>query len=352
MSTQIDEGSSTQSLRSERMKWLVVGAALLGAGLYAFNERVWDALFDAFGFDVDERVAGSIHFFLYDTAKIMLLLTVLIFLVGLLNTTISPERVRDFLRGKGFFTGLILAVVLGTITPFCSCSSVPVFIGLVGAGIPLSITLTFLISSPLISETGIIMMGASFGWHIALLWIAAGATLSLLAGIVISRFDLDKWVEPFVFASKTVQLAQSSEKPTFDQRFDASWEETKEIIRKTWPYVLVGIAIGAVIHGWVPEDFFAKYADGSNVLAVLFVTALGVPLYANPAGVVPMAEALHDKGAALGTVMAFMMSVVALSVPSLILLRRVLKPQLLTIFVAIVSSGILVIGIAFNIFVQ
>lgn len=324
-------------------------AAAVWIGLYALNERLWPALLgDALGVDLDTRLGGSIHFFLYDTVKILLLLTGLVFSVGLLNTALSPERVRDFLSGRRLATGLGLAVVLGAVTPFCSCSSVPLFIGLVAAGVPLAVTLTFLIASPLISETGIVLMGGTFGWDVAAMWVVAGSVLALLAGWVLSRFDLDRWVEPFVFTTRTVQLATAPTRPTLGERVDASWSEARDVVARTWAYVLVGIAIGAVIHGWVPAGFFERYAGGRSPLAVLVATVSGVPLYANPAGVVPLAEALHAKGAALGTVMAFMMSVVALSPPSFVMLRRVLKPPLLVIFGGIVTAGIVIIGVVFN----
>lgn len=330
----------------------LVVAAGVWAGLYALNERVWRvALGDGLGLDLDRRLGGSIHFFVYDTSKILLLLTGLVFVVGLLNTALSPERVRQFLSGRRLATGLLLAVALGAVTPFCSCSSVPLFIGLVAAGVPLAVTLTFLIASPLISETGIVLMGGTFGWDVAALWVVAGSVLALLAGWLLSRFDLDRWVEPFVFTTRTVELARAATRPTLEERVDAARSETRDVLAKTWPYVLVGIAIGAVIHGWVPEGFFERYAGGRSPLAVLVATVAGVPLYANPAGVVPLAEALHAKGAALGTVMAFMMSVVALSPPSFVMLRRVLKPPLLAIFGGIVTVGIMVIGVVFNLIV-
>lgn len=343
---------STPSATSAPSGHLGVRLAVVTAvwvAAYALNEWIWDVVFvDMLGVDLDERLWSSLHFFVYDTIKITLLLIGLLFVVGLVNTAISPERVREFLLGRRLATGLVLAVVLGAITPFCSCSSVPLFIGLVAAGVPLSITLTFLIASPLISETGIILMGSTFGWDIAGLWIAAGSVLALTAGWLLSRFNLDRWVEPFVFNTRTVQLAQSPIRPTLHQRVDASRAETFDILRGIWLYVVVAIAVGAAIHGWVPEGFFEDYAGGDNPLSVLVATAIGVPLYANPAGVVPLAEALHAKGAALGTVMAFMMSIVALSVPSLLMLRRVLKPPLLAIFTAIVTVGIILIGITFN----
>lgn len=335
-----------------RLGWKLAGAAAAWLALYLVNERIWDAAFtDVLGLDLDDRVTAAVHFFLYDTTKLLLLLVGLIFGVGLLNTAISPERVRDFLSGRHLLTGLLLAVVLGAVTPFCSCSSVPMFIGLVAAGVPLAITLAFLISSPLVSETGIVMMGGTFGWDIAALWALAGAGLALVAGLVLSRFDLDRWVEPFVFETRTVQLARAETKPTLEERVEASRAETADILRKIWGYVVVGIAIGAVIHGWVPEGFFEEHAGGDAPFAVVVATLAGIPLYANPAGVVPLAEAFHAKGAALGTVMAFMMSVVALSPPSLVLLRRVLRPTLLVIFTAVVTIGILAIGVLFNLLI-
>jgi uncharacterized protein len=340
---------SVTSSPSGHLGLRLAAAAAVWVAAYAVNERIWDVVFaDVLGLDLDERLWSSLHFFFYDTVKIALLLVGLLFAVGLVNTAISPERIREFLVGRRLASGLVLAVVLGAVTPFCSCSSVPLFIGLVAAGVPLSITLTFLIASPLVSETGIILMGGTFGWHIAALWIAAGSALALTAGWVLSRFDLDRWVEPFVFNTRTVQLAQSPTRPTLRQRVDASRAETIDVLRGIWRYVVVAIAVGAAIHGWVPEGFFEDYAGGDDPLSVVVATALGVPLYANPAGVVPLAEALHAKGAALGTVMAFMMSVVALSVPSLVMLRRVLKPPLLAIFTAIVTVGIVLIGILFN----
>jgi uncharacterized membrane protein YraQ (UPF0718 family) len=345
---------ATQTLSEEVvpdriLKLRLAGAAGIWLALYLLNERLWDWLFDdVAGLDLTERGVGAAHFFLYDTAKIALLLLGLLFAVGMVNTAISPERVRDALAGRRLASGLVLAVVLGSVTPFCSCSSVPLFIGLVAAGVPLSITLAFLIASPLISETAIIMMGGTFGWGTAALWAGLGGALALVAGAVIHRLDLERWVEPFVFESATVRLARAEEQPTLAERVEASRSETQQILATIWPYVIGGIAIGAAIHGWVPDGFFENVAGGDSPLAVVAATVLGVPLYANPAGVVPLAEALHAKGTALGTTMAFTMSVVALSPPSLIMLRRVLKPPLLALFTAIVATGIVIIGIVVN----
>lgn len=334
----------------DRRVWGLLGlAALAWAVAYALNEVGWTALFThTLGLDLEDRATGSVHFFVYDTVKIGLLLVGLMFAVGLVNTQLTPERVRDFLAGRHFATALLLAVGLGAVTPFCSCSSIPIFIGLVAAGVPLAITLTFLVASPLISETGIVLMGGTFGWDIAGLWALAGAAVAIAVGLVISRFDLDRWVEPFVFTTATARLAQQEEPPTMAQRAAASWQETRATLVKVFPYLVLGVAIGAGIHGWVPEDFFARYASADNPWALLVATFAGAPLYANPAAVVPLASALYDKGASLGTVIAFMMSLVALSIPSLVMLRRVMKTQLLALFTGVTLAGIFLIGAAFN----
>lgn len=342
--------TSTPHAGSDFRTWFRLGVLLAAwTSAYAANELGWTALFtDVLHLDLEHTLVGAVHFFLYDTVKIGLLLVGLLFVVGLVNTQLTPERVRDFLAGRHFAVALLMAVALGAVTPFCACSSIPIFIGLVAAGVPLAITLTFLVASPLISETGIVLMGGTFGWGIAGLWALAGVVVSLAVGLVLSRFDLRRWVEPFVFATRTAQLARQEVRPTMAERMEASWSETRDMLVKVLPYLVLGVAIGAGIHGWVPEEFFATYAGPDNPWALLVATVAGAPLYANPAGVVPLASALHDKGVPLGTLMAFMMSLVALSVPSLVMLRRVMKPQLLALFTGTVLAGIFVIGLFFN----
>jgi uncharacterized membrane protein YraQ (UPF0718 family) len=331
------------------LRWALAGAAGVWIALYALNERIWEPILgELIGLDLNSRLGDAIHFFLYDSVKIMLLLTGLIFAIGLLRASFTAERARSLLMGRGLLVGLGLAAILGAVTPFCACSSVPVFIGLVAAGIPLAVTMTFLISSPIISEVGAVMMGGLFGWHVTAIYLASGTALSILAGWTLGRMNLERWVEPFVFATPVGQLAANGGSPTLRQRVDAARQETVEIARSVWPYVLVGIGLGAAIHNWVPADFFATYAGADNPFAVVIATLAGTPLYANPAGVVPLAEALTAKGVALGTAMAFVMSVVAISVPSTILLRRVLKPQLLAIFTGVVAIGIMITGFLLN----
>lgn len=348
----VDSARPTRSAspRDDLKVWaLLVGLAAVWGVVFAVNEVLWPWLLgDLFRVDLASTLGAALEFFLYDTVKITLLLVGLLFLVGLVNTQISPERVRGVLTGKGLFVGILLAVALGAITPFCSCSSIPIFIGLVAAGVPLAVTLAFLVSSPLISETGIILMGGTFGWDIAAGWALAGATVSITVGLVLSRFKLDQWIEPFVFTSRTTQLATAQKRPSMRDRVDASWAETRQMIVKILPYLVLGVLIGAAIHGWVPDEFFAEVAGPENPFSLLIATFAGAPLYANPAAVVPLASALFTKGVALGTTMAFMMSLVALSIPSLIMLRRVMKWPLLALFTGIVLAAIFLIGFIFN----
>lgn len=327
----------------------LVGASLGWAALYALNEVLWDALFVAvLGLDLDERSPGAVHFFLYDTSKIFLLLIGMIFLIGMLRTTLRPERVRQFLDGKPLWLSLVLAALFGAITPFCSCSSIPLFIGFVGAGIPLAVTLTFLIASPLVNEVAVVLLADTFGVSNTVAYVAAGLTAAIVIGFIFSRLSLDHLVADFVFKTPVAVLQSDGRRPTLHERVEAALEETREIVGRVWKWILVGVGVGAFIHGWVPTEFFATYAGPDNPFAVLLATLAGVPLYANAAGVIPIAEALWSKGMALGTVMSFMMATVALSLPEFILLKQVLKPKLLALFFGSVAVAIMVIGVLFN----
>lgn len=260
----------------------------------------------------------------------------------------KPEKVRSFLEGKSLIVALILAATLGAVTPFCSCSSIPLFIGFVAAGVPLGVTFAFLIASPLVNEVAVVMLAPTFGWQVTIAYVAAGLTLAVVAGWIFTRFDLSRWVEDFVFASPTTTLHVDGHRPTLRERVDAALEETRDIFGRVWKWVIIGVALGAGIHGWVPTEFFATYAGPGNPFAVVLATLLGVPLYSNAAGVIPIAEALWSKGMALGTVMSFMMATVALSLPEFILLKRVLKLPLLLIFFGTVATGIMLVGLDFN----
>lgn len=329
---------------------VLAGAA--GAWLLAYwvNERAWDwMLYDVVDLAEKDRVAESLHFFLYDTVKIALLLTGIIFAITVARSYMSVERTRALLGGRREGVGNVMAAGLGVITPFCSCSAVPAFIGFVAAGVPIGVTLSFLIASPLVNEVAIGLLLTMFGWQVTLAYIGAGLSIAVVGGWVLGRLGVERWVEPFVFETKLGgQVIDSTADLTFPQRLQMGAEEVATILRKIWPYLLVGIGLGAVIHGWAPEDLFTQYAGPGNAFGVLVAVAIGIPLYSNAAGIMPLVVALHDKGLPMGTLLAFMMAVVALSLPELILLRRVLKVQLLAIYVAVVASGIVAVGYLFN----
>ena len=335
----------------KRLGGLLAAAAGLWVLAYWINERIWDWLFyDVFGMAADDRLTETLHFFFYDTVKIGLLLTGIIFVVTVLRSFMSVERTRQLLGGKREGLGNVMAAGLGVITPFCSCSAVPAFIGFVSAGVPIGVTLSFLIASPLANEIAIGLLWSLFGWQIAALYVVAAVAIAIVAGWILGRLHVERWVEPFVFETTLKgQPIDPSAGLTMDQRVQMGIEEVGTIWRKIWPYLLVGIGLGAVIHGWVPTDFFTTYANSDNPLGVVVAVIIGVPLYSNAAGIMPLVEVLYSKGLPMGTVLAFMMSVVALSLPEMILLRRVLKPQLLATFAAVVATGIIAVGYLFNV---
>ena len=312
----------------------LAGVAALWMLAYWVNGRLWDALlYDLLGMPADERLTETLHFFFYDTVKIGLLLSGIIFVITILRSYMSIERTRALLGGRHEGVGNVMAAGLGVVTPFCSCSAVPAFIGFVAAGVPLGVTLSFLIASPLVNAA----------------YVVAGVSIAIVAGWVLGRLRLERFVEPFVFETKlSGQVLDSTAGLTFAQRVQMGAQEVDTILRKIWPYLLVGIGLGAVIHGWAPEDLFIRYAGPGSTFGVLVAVLIGIPLYSNAAGILPLVEALHDKGLPMGTLLAFMMAVVALSLPEMILLRRVLKPQLLGIYVAVVGTSIVAVGYLFN----
>lgn len=336
---------------SIRGRWLALsGAVALWGIAYWVNGWLWDRLFyDALGMAPSERLTETLHFFFYDTIKIALLLSGIIFVVSILRSYMSIERTRALLGGRREGVGNVLAASLGVITPFCSCSAVPAFVGFVAAGVPLGVTLSFLIASPLVNEMAIGLLLSIFGWKITAAYIAAGLGIAIVGGWVLGRLRLERWVEPFVYETKLGGKAVDSTLGlTFNQRIQMGVEEVSNILHKIWPYLLVGIGVGAVIHGWAPEDFFTKYAGADNAFGVLVAVAVGIPLYSNAAGILPLVEALYDKGLPMGTLLAFMMAVVALSLPEMILLRRVLNLRLLGVYVAVVAVSIVAVGYLFN----
>lgn len=292
--------------------------------------------------------ADALIFFIYDTIKIFLLLSVIIFAVSIIRSYFSPERTRQILSHKKEFIGNIFAALLGVVTPFCSCSAVPLFIGFVEVGIPLGITISFLIASPMVNEIAIVLLWGLFGWKITLIYIGTGLFIAILGGFIIGKLKLEKWVESYVYQMHAGQ-GQEIIKKTFRERIQYARMNTKDILKRIWLFIIIAIGIGGFIHGYVPENFLAQYAGPQNPFAVPVAVALGVPLYSSAAGIIPIVYALMEKGLSIGTVLAFMMAVTALSFPEMIILRKVLKVPLLGVFIGILTVAIITVGYLFNI---
>ena len=292
-------------------------------------------------------ITEAIHFFVYDIPKIYLLLVVIVFVVAMLRTWIPAEKIKRLLVHRHQFVGNILAASLGILTPFCTCSAIPMFIGFVESGVPLGVTFSFLVASPMINEVAMVLLWGLFGARVALLYVGVGLLIAIVSGLIISRLHMEKYVEDYVYMIK-VGAAAGDAPMTFKDRVIASWRYVGEIFRKVAPWVAVGVAIGAFIHGYAPENFLARYAGRDNPFAVLIAVAIGIPLYSNAESVIPVVQALWAKGLPLGTTLAFMMAVTGLSMPEMIILRRVLKPRLLATFIGVVGVGILIVGYFFN----
>jgi len=293
------------------------------------------------------RLAEAIRFFLYEAPRVVLLLTIVVFGVGIIRSYFSPERTRRILGGKNLLLGNVLASMLGIVTPFCSCSAVPLFIGFVETGIPLGVTFSFLIAAPMINEVAVVLLLGLFGWKTALIYVATGLVIAISAGFVIGRLNVERFVEDWVYTIKGQDVGLENN-PSFNDRIQAGFTAVRDIVSKVWPYILVGIAVGAWVHGYVPEDFLSGIMGKSAWWAVPVSVLIGVPLYSNAAGIIPIVHALLEKGASLGTALAFMMAVIGLSLPETIILRRVLKLPLILIFVSVVATGIIIVGYLFN----
>jgi hypothetical protein len=332
----------------------VTAALASGAWLIAWFANLpaanW-AAYDLLGLERGSQLGDSIAFFLLDVPKVLLLLTGIVTLVSFLRSFVSPERVRQALAGRGVLPGTAAAAGFGVITPFCSCSAVPLFIGFVEAGVPLGVTFAFLVASPMVNEVALVLLWGLFGPWIALAYMAAGLTVAILAGLLIGRLGLERYVEDYVWQIRS-SGGMAKIHLTLEDRMRDAWRSTTDIVRRVLPYVVAGIAVGALIHGFVPTDLVVALGGRSNPLAVPALVALGVPLYSNAAGTIPIVEALLGKGLPLGSALAFMMAVTALSIPELVILRRVMKPRLIALFVAIVASGILLVGYGFNLFIS
>jgi uncharacterized membrane protein YraQ (UPF0718 family) len=321
------------------------GWVLLYLNLETISNFIVDTIFSL---KEDSHLAESIRFFIFEVPKVMLLLVMIIFLVGIVRSYFSPEKTREALEGKPLFVGNVMASVLGIVTPFCSCSAIPLFLGFVEAGIPIGVTFSFLIAAPMINEVALVLLVGLFGWKVALIYVFTGLTIAILAGFVLEKLHLQKYVAEWVYLVKSNKQEIIEEKPDFSQRIDLGWMSVKEIVAKIWIYVVVGIAIGAGAHGYVPDDFLAKALGAQNWYSVPLAIAVGIPLYSNAAGIIPIVSVLIEKGVSLGTALAFMMSVIGLSLPEIIILKKVLKWQLIAVFVGVVAFGIVTVGLVFN----
>jgi len=305
--------------------------------------------FDLIGLSPGSRLGEAVHFFLYDTPKVLLLLISVVFLMGVVHSWISPERTRAWLAGRPLGLGNVMAASLGIVTPFCSCSAVPLFIGFLSAGVPLGVTFSFLISAPMVNEVALALLFGLFGWKVAALYLGLGLAVAIVAGLVIGRLGMEHHLEDWVRAIQVgVAPDLGNATPTWRDRLGSGVAHVKEIVGRVWPWLIAGIAVGAGIHGYVPEDLMAGIMGKEQWWAVPAAVLLGVPMYSNAASILPVIQALLGKGAALGTALAFMMSVIALSAPEMIILRKVLKPTLIAVFAGVVAAGIMLVGFVFN----
>ena len=305
-------------------------------------------VYGLFALDKESHLVEVVGFFVFDSIKILLLLVAIIFIVSFLRTFIPPERIRLFLSGRKTFTGNLLASLFGIITPFCTCSAIPLFLGFVEAGVPLGVTFSFLVSSPMINEVALVLLLGTFGLKVALLYVLSGLVISTLSGFLLGKMNLENLLEQSVLKHNSSKAFLGIEQ-TWQQRVNYSWVYTVDILKKVWPYVLVGIAVGAWIHGYVPAGLLAKYAGGNNWYAVPLATLIGVPLYSNAAGIISLVGALTEKGVAMGTTLAFMMAVTGLSLPEFLILKKVMSIKLLFIFASVVFVGIIFTGYLFNV---
>ncbi|MBA4313181.1 MAG: hypothetical protein C0417_11190 [Chlorobiaceae bacterium] len=317
--------------------------------LYNYLQPITDYFVDSFlGMEKGSHLTESIRFFIFEVPKVMLLLTLIVFVVGIIRSYFSPERTRKILGGKKLFVGNVLASLLGIVTPFCSCSAIPLFLGFVESGVPLGVTFSFLIAAPMINEVALVLLFGLFGWKTALLYMSTGLIIAIISGYIIGRLKLERYVEEWVYQVKAGRLDVEEEKNPFSERITAGTGAVKEIVSKVWIYVVIGIGVGAGIHGYVPENFMAGLMGKSAWWSVPVAVIIGIPMYSNAAGIIPIVQALLEKGASLGTVLAFMMSVIGLSLPETIILRKVLKLRLIFTFVGIVAMGIIIVGYIFN----
>jgi hypothetical protein len=351
MNTLTSDSKGPQGLRhwpTRQPLAFVLLAAAAWWGLYQTLVPASEWLVAQLPVERDSHLGGALQFFFYDTPKVLMLLTGVVFVMGMVNSYFTPERTRALLAGRSEGLANVMAATLGIVTPFCSCSAVPLFIGFVQAGVPLGVTFSFLISAPMVNEVALTLLFGMFGWKVALLYLGLGLSVAIVSGWVIGRLKMEAHLEDWVRDMPKMSADFDPGQTTLADRVQAGFASVKEIVGKVWPYILAGIAIGGGIHGYAPQDLMASFMGKEAWWSVPLAVLMGVPLYTNAAGVIPIVQALLAKGAALGTVLAFMMSVIALSLPEMIILRKVLKVRLIATFVGVVSTGILIVGYVFN----
>jgi len=329
--------------------YILIPLLLAGIIFYFYLEDIVNFLvYSLMHLEQGSHLTEAIRFFLYDTPKVLMLLTSIVFIVGIIRSYFSPEKTRKALEGRPLFIGNIMASTLGIVTPFCTCSAIPLFIGFVESGIPLGVTFSFLIAAPMINEVALVLLFGLFGWKTALLYASTGLLIAITSGWVIGRLKIERFVEEWVYEIKPGDFQMEERKVTFTDRIQAGYMAVVDIVSKVWIYIVIGIAVGAAVHGYVPENFMASIMGKSAWWSVPLVVLIGVPLYSNAAGIIPILQALLEKGAALGTALAFMMSVIGLSLPEMIILKKVIKLPLILIFISIVAVGIMIVGFLFN----
>jgi uncharacterized protein len=317
--------------------------------IYRYLQEISEFIvFSLFHMTPGAHLTETIRFFIYEVPKVLMLLVLIIFIVGIIRTYFSPEKTRKALEGKSLFTGNIMASLLGIVTPFCSCSAIPLFLGFVEAGIPLGVTFSFLIAAPMINEVAIVLLIGLFGWKVAVIYVITGLTIAVLAGFTLEKLNMTRYVADWVYKTHAKQNIGEEESMTFSQRISAGGVVVKEIVGKIWIYIIIGIAVGAGAHGFVPDEYLAGALGNENWYSVPLAILVGIPLYSNAAGIIPIVSVLIEKGVTLGTALAFMMSVIGLSLPEIIILKKVLKWQLIGVFIGVVAIGIVIVGLIFN----
>lgn len=336
-------------MKLKKNSWFLLALLPIWYLFYRNLQPLADWIIDTvLGMEKGTHLAEALRFFIFELPKVLMLLTLIIFFVGIIRSYFSPERTRKILEGKSTFTGNVLASMLGIVTPFCSCSAIPLFLGFVESGVPLGVTFSFLIAAPMINEVAVILLFGMFGWKVALIYVLTGLTIAITAGWVIGKLKLEHWVQDWVYKTRLTNIDETEEKQKLSERLRFGFEAVKEIVGKVWIYVAIGIAVGAGVHGYVPQDFMAALMGKTAWYSVPLSVLIGVPLYSNAAGIVPIVSVLIEKGASLGTSLAFMMAVIGLSLPEMIILKKVLKLPLILAFIGIVATGIMIVGYLFN----